>query len=151
MVEPRQRPNERRGRGRSLHEEMRRLADSLLGPSSTRGRRPPRGRSEPGGRTDTSRSPADPEYEVLESDDAYILGLHVPGHRREDLTVEVADDTITVTGRSEEAFRSRFPLSGEVAEEEITAAYRDGILAVRIPKYALSSPGREIEITFPED
>lgn len=133
----------------------------------------------------------EPAYEVLESDDAYILGLHVPGHDRRHLTVEVTDDTLTVTGeeaappvrvrehasdeapdpreetRSEteekgpdrqrpdrgggDAFESRFEISGEVADEELSAAYRDGILAIRIPKHALSTPGRRIEITFPED
>lgn len=145
MVEAREDPfDARSGRASSLHEQMRRWIESVF---SERARR-----SDAKTRTRTRGKGEEPESEVLETEDAYILGLHVPGHLREDLTVEIENAVITVRGRNVDsggdAFTSRFSIDGEVAEEELTAAYRDGMLAIRIPKYAISKPGRQIEITF---
>ena len=91
-------------------------------------------------------------YDVLESDDAYLVVFDAPGVRRQDVQVRFLDGEVQVRidrfRTFHEGYEMRFPgrglaLDGDVRlpddaavdAEEATATLRDdGTLAVRIPK-----------------
>lgn len=97
--------------------------------------------------------------DLLESDEAYLLVLDVPGVSEGDLDVRVVDDRLHVEGRrakdvpdgyeyrTEE--RSLFvdldlPLPADAVDETATATVTRGVLQVELPKR--STAGREIPI-----
>jgi HSP20 family protein len=104
-----------------------------------------------------------PAVDVLESKDAYLVRAELPGMKKEDIKVEVQDGTLTISGES----KSETPAEGveyrhvervatkfwrsfslpEIAKQDgIEAAYKDGILEIRVPKAEEAKP-RQIEIS----
>jgi len=104
-----------------------------------------------------------PAVDVLESNDAYLVRAELPGMKKEDIKVEVQDGTLTISGES----KSETPAEGveyrhvervatkfwrsfslpEIAKQDgIEAAYKDGILEIRVPKAEEAKP-RQIEIS----
>jgi HSP20 family protein len=92
-----------------------------------------------------------PVSEVRESKDRYTIYLELPGVKKEDLKIDLADDVLTIQGekrdekeladdeqRSSErfygSFTRSFALPGQVAADQIKAEYRDGVLLVTVPK-----------------
>lgn len=92
-----------------------------------------------------------PKADVRETEKEYLLGISVPGVRKEDLKVDVRDDVLTVTGerkaekeekgktwlRRESAYGSfsrSFVLPEGVRAEEVKASCQDGVLTLVIPK-----------------
>lgn len=101
-----------------------------------------------------------PPADVEETDDAYIVDIELPGVRKQDLDIEIADRRLTVRGeRKEKArvgilrrrertvgrFQYEVTLPGNVDEDGVAANLDDGVLAVRIPKPASERP-RRIEV-----
>ena len=98
--------------------------------------------------------------DLEETDDAYIVDLDVPGVRREDVNVEVVDNTLRVSGEIKEKERTgvlrrqtrrvgRFEhimtLPGEVDPDQVEASLHDGVLTVRLAKASRAKP-RRVEI-----
>jgi HSP20 family protein len=90
-----------------------------------------------------------PLVDVEETDDAWVVQADVPGAKRDDITVELLGDELSIHGEiverervgilrrrtrrtGEFAYRVRLP--GDVAEEGIEADLDDGVLTVRVPK-----------------
>lgn len=87
---------------------------------------------------------------VREFDDRYELHLIAPGRTREDFTLEVADDLLTVKGRGPESlpaegqwqryeyrladFERSFELNDKIETADISAAYEAGVLRITLPK-----------------
>ena len=104
-----------------------------------------------------------PTAAVVVDGDSYVFHFDVPGVAREDLDISVEDGTITVSGERKSrladddkanvyrresfygAFRRSFKLPGDADPTEISAAYKDGVLEVRVPK-AEEVKARKIEI-----
>ncbi|WP_041939014.1 MULTISPECIES: Hsp20/alpha crystallin family protein [Frankia] len=99
--------------------------------------------------------------DIEETDDAYVVELELPGVRREDVSIDLRDDELHVTGEIGERertgvvrrrsrrvgrFEHRIALPGEVDIEGVSANLADGILTVTLPKARRSRP-RHIEIT----
>ena len=97
-----------------------------------------------------------PNCDVDERDDAYVLSFDLPGMRKEDLDIELAGNTLTVSGeRSEESdegkgrrrhwervqgkFVRSFTLPETVDVENAHAEYRDGVLRIEVPKSAAAN------------
>ncbi|MFF5992328.1 Hsp20/alpha crystallin family protein [Prauserella flavalba] len=102
-----------------------------------------------------------PAADVSETDDAYVVEIEVPGVARENISVDVAANRLTVSGEVAETgregslrhrtrrtgqFRYAVTLPRGVEQDAIAAELADGVLTVRVPKSASATP-RRIEIT----
>ena len=102
-----------------------------------------------------------PRTNLYDTDDAYVVQAEVPGLGEKDIQLTVNQDVLTLSGerktdvpegyavhRQERApvrFSRSFTLPGTVDAEHVTAAVRDGILTVTLPKSPESRP-RQIAI-----
>ena len=92
-----------------------------------------------------------PAADLRETHKAYELAIELPGVAREDIEISLARDSLSVVGsKSEESeqgggayhvserryghFERSFPLPDDVDRAAITAAFKDGVLKVTLPK-----------------
>lgn len=102
-----------------------------------------------------------PAFEILDEDKSYIVGLDVPGLKKDDIDIEVKDNHLIVTGerksdkhnvnvlRSERRygrFSRVFGLPQNLDTESIDARYENGVLSIHLPKEEKSQP-RKIKIS----
>jgi HSP20 family protein len=97
-----------------------------------------------------TESPWLPAVEVVEKDGTLIAKADLPGLKREDITVSVVGQTLTIAGerksetetkeatyyrceRSYGSFRRMLTLPEAVDPTRITATYTDGVLEVTMP------------------
>jgi HSP20 family protein len=107
-----------------------------------------------------------PATDVYETDTDYVVELEVPGFDRNELSVEVSDHTLVVTGehaeeaektgrevllheRLERRFERSFELPAEVDAAKVVAACDKGVLTLHVPKSGAKAEPRSIEITAP--
>jgi HSP20 family protein len=100
-----------------------------------------------------------PAMDLLETDDHFVLRADLPGMTEEDVSIELEDTTLTVSGqrkadheqRSEGAYRverafgsfSRsLTLPQGIDPEAVTAGFDKGVLEVRVPKPEQRKPKR---------
>jgi HSP20 family protein len=103
-----------------------------------------------------------PRVDVHENDKDVYLDVEVPGIRKKDIHVEVKNGTLTISGertterQTEDAdscrverqygkFERSFELSDAVKSDDISAAYKDGVLTLTVPKAEKAIP-KEIQI-----
>ena len=101
-----------------------------------------------------------PPVDIYETEDAYVLTAEVPGVEREDIKIEVAGSELSIRGERRletpcasenyqrlEAprgkFHRTFTLPERLDSARISAAMKDGVLEVKLPK---ASAGRTIAI-----
>jgi HSP20 family protein len=104
--------------------------------------------------------PWTPFVDLEETDDAWIVEAEVPGARREDISVEMRDNELTIRGEIKERERSgvlrrrerrtgefeyAVTLPANADPEGIEASLEDGVLRVRVPKRQ-QRQARRIEI-----
>jgi HSP20 family protein len=102
-----------------------------------------------------------PAVDVYETDDAFCVSIELAGFKPDDFHVQATDESVTISGqRSAEsagaqsagaqegpsqflqverglgAFTRRFKFPHPIAVGNVSATYRDGLLAVKIPKLA---------------
>jgi HSP20 family protein len=111
----------------------------------------------------TGRSTWYPPVDVLESKDSYLIRAELPGMNKEDIKVELKEGTLVLSGerkaekpaegveyrhmeRLNAKFWRSFSLPETVKQDGIEAAYKDGVLEIRVPKAEEAKP-RQIEIT----
>ncbi len=92
-----------------------------------------------------------PTVNTREGEDAYYVEVDLPGIRKEDISIDVDENVLTVSGerkvteeRKEEnyykvesrfgRFERSFTLPEDVDAEKIEAESKDGVLEIRIPK-----------------
>jgi HSP20 family protein len=92
-----------------------------------------------------------PAAELSETDHELHLKLEIPGLEPKDITVEVTNDSVSISGerksetKTEEdgytrsefrygKFQRVIPLPVEVQNEQVKADYKDGILTLTLPK-----------------
>jgi HSP20 family protein len=130
----------------SLQGEVNRLFDNFFGsPGNNRARR------------------WVPAMDLVETDDALVLNADLPGLDRDDLSIEIKDGVLTVSGerkaehtenaggyyRVERAFGSfsrSLSLPEGVDADQVSADFSNGVLEVRIPKPEERQPHR-VEIS----
>jgi HSP20 family protein len=100
-----------------------------------------------------------PAVDVWETEQELVYAFDVPGVREEEISIELHDDTLTVTAqrdRTEERaedgyvrFERRFGTFSRavgvpqgVSEESIKADYKDGVLEIRVAKPEETKPRR---------
>ena len=93
----------------------------------------------------------DVRVDASEDDKAYHVTAELPGLSEKDVEVTFADNTLTISGekkaesevkeenyhrreRSFGSFRRAFTLPAEVDEEKISAAFKDGVMTIDLPK-----------------
>lgn len=94
---------------------------------------------------------------MYETDDALILQVELPGVSKDAVSVELHEHTLRLSGeRTREpavtgghyqweegrygAFQRAFRMPTIVDEAKIQATYKDGVLALRLPKHAAATP-----------
>ncbi|MCS3704574.1 Hsp20/alpha crystallin family protein [Salinibacter ruber] len=114
-----------------------------------------------GGDDDTSTVWA-PRTDLSETDDAFRIRLDVPGMTKDDIAINLQNNTLTVSGeRSSErqedgeeyvrverafgTFHRTFTLPDAVDPDRVEATYDEGVLTINVPKTEKSTR-RQIEI-----
>jgi HSP20 family protein len=103
-----------------------------------------------------------PAADLYETEKELIVELDVPGYAEKELSLEVSDHTLTVTGerleekeeqektfylheRLEKHFERSFTLPVDAQVENVKATFDTGVLKVHVPKAEAAKP-RKIEI-----
>ena len=81
--------------------------------------------------------------DVTSTDEVYTLAVELPGVKREDIVLELTDDTLVVRS---ERLTVRRTVPADVDREAIAASLADGVLTVTLPRVAAPAP-RQIEIS----
>jgi HSP20 family protein len=107
------------------------------------------------GRTASGR--VAPSVDISEDDSNYIVTAELPGTKREDVTIELEEDVLTIRGekrsereekkekrrfveRSYGTFSRSFTLPANADPERITASFENGVLTVQIAKRPETKP-----------
>lgn len=106
-----------------------------------------------------------PGVNIFENEDDFLIEMAVPGIKKEDFSIELNNDILTVSAASERRnrlkngrnkkrefnyikFRRTFRLSAHVVNDlPIEAVYEDGILEILIPKTEEVQSGLRKKIT----
>ena len=100
--------------------------------------------------------------DLFEDETRLVVRVEVPGMEKEQLAIEVADDSLVISGEKRferestegrwrvmqcayGSFRRVVPLPVPVLAEQAKAAYRNGVLRVELPK---ASPGKPRSTTI---
>jgi HSP20 family protein len=103
--------------------------------------------------------PWTPPVDIYETDDALILKAELPGVSKDDVSIEINQNTLILRGqRRHEAevkeenyhrveraygtFQRSFVLPTLVDQEHVQATYKDGVLELRLPKSEAAKPKR---------
>lgn len=112
-----------------------------------------------GGLPTLATTPWQPAVEVIETPQAYLLHVEIPGIDPEMVDVTLAGEVLTVRGekratekgdgdswlfneRSTGAFERTFTLPSVASAKEIQAEARHGVLTIRVPKAKEAQPLR---------
>lgn len=116
-----------------------------------------------GGLEPVERSGFAPRLDVVETEGEYLVTAELPGLEEKDFQLEVHGNVLTLSGekrseheedrkgwrwseRSYGRFRRAIQLPVEVAADKASAAFKNGVLAVTVPK-ADSARVRQIPVT----
>jgi HSP20 family protein len=91
-----------------------------------------------------------PSTDLYETSEAFCISIELPGFRPGEFDVQATEQNVTITGqrvsanggpgqflhveRGQGTFSRRFQFPQAIAASEISATFRDGLLAVRVPK-----------------
>ncbi len=111
---------------------------------------------------DTELTDWTPAIDITEDNDAFIVTADLPGLTKKDISINIKESMLTISGerkiekkdedqnycRSERrygSFKRSYQLTDQVITDKISAAFKDGVLTVTIPKAEEVKP-KEIEI-----
>jgi HSP20 family protein len=89
--------------------------------------------------------------DLYKDTDAFVVRAELPGFRKEDLAIDLADGVLTITGTQKTEGQPDVNVTRSVAlpenidVEKITAAYENGVLTVTLPKREEAKP-RQVAI-----
>jgi HSP20 family protein len=101
-----------------------------------------------------------PPVDIEETDDAWIVEAELPGVERDDISIELRENELSITGEIKERERTgilrrrtrrvgefafHVTLPGPFDPDQVEATMKDGVLSVRVPKPQTSRP-RRIEV-----
>jgi len=103
-----------------------------------------------------------PKVDIYETDNSYVLNAELPGLTKEEINIDVNDNTLTLKGekkfeekvekdnyvrveRHYGSFSRSFVLSEDVNPEAIKASYKEGVLELTLPKKEEAKP-KEIKV-----
>lgn len=102
-----------------------------------------------------------PAADVYENKDEYVVAVDLPGIDRSTLDISIDDDRLTIKGERAEIdatqqlserprgnFMRSFDIPASVAQNQIKAEYKDGVLRIRLPRQPERKAQRiEIKVT----
>ena len=94
-----------------------------------------------------------PSIDLKDTPSEYVLSAEFPGMSKEQINIELKDNTITLSGekrtneekkegektyteRSYGSFLRSFPFDAEIDEDNASAEMKDGVLTIKVPKSA---------------
>jgi HSP20 family protein len=100
-----------------------------------------------------------PPVDIVETEDALMLKVELPGFSKDDIQIELHDNRLTLRGErkhesdvKEEQFRRReraygrfersFLLPTAIDQDKVTAEFKNGVLELRLPKSETAKPKR---------
>jgi HSP20 family protein len=104
-----------------------------------------------------------PACEISETEEHFMMSVDLPGTKKSDIKIEVANDILTVSGerkresmtdkkaklqhfeRSYGFFKRSFSLPTSIDADKVEARYEEGVLELYLPKVHTAKP-RQIEI-----
>ncbi|MDX9692664.1 MAG: Hsp20/alpha crystallin family protein [Methanothermobacter sp.] len=95
--------------------------------------------------------PEKPTLDLIETDDKLIIKTDLPGVKKEDINIELTEDSITITANFKEEVeveganyvkkerrygeaRRELSLPAKIKVDEAKATFEDGVLTVELPK-----------------
>lgn len=98
-----------------------------------------------------------PAVDIYETDEKLVLKAELPGLKKEDIDIQVRDNTLTLKGekkfekevkeenyhrveRAYGSFQRFFTLPSTIKQEGIEATFKDGILEISLPKAEEAKP-----------
>jgi len=102
----------------------------------------------------------EPDVDIFETETALVLRADVPGTRPEDIETDLKDNLLTITARTSKVggpwrplysefadghWQRQFRLGQSIDQEKITAAVKDGVLTLTLPK-AERARARKIQV-----
>ena len=91
-----------------------------------------------------------PSFEISEDDTAYNIAVDLPGMDKNNVSIDISDNSLTISGEREKEEMSRvgynydeirygkfersFSLSDDCIQDKISANMKNGVLEVSIPK-----------------
>jgi HSP20 family protein len=130
----------------SFQHEMNRMVNEFLGDGN-------------GEAVGTGLSSWTPAVDIHETDDGFVIKAELPGVSKDDVSVDVHQNTLTLRGqrkheaevkqdkyhrveRSYGAFQRSFVLPTVVDQEKVQATFKDGVLELHLPKSETAKPKR---------
>ena len=100
-----------------------------------------------------------PPVDIYETEDALVLTAMLPGVSKDDVSIEVHNNTLLLRGERKPAsavsderyyrrecmygpFQRSFVLPATVDQNQVQATYHDGLLELRLPKVEAAKPRR---------
>lgn len=107
-----------------------------------------------------------PPLEVFRDNGQFIVRADLPGLTKDDVTIEVTNDVLTISGERKEekeekhegffrterkygTFYRQVPLPEGVLTENAMATFTNGVLEIKLPAKKVETPTRKLEITAP--
>lgn len=106
--------------------------------------------------------PWSPPADLTETDTAYVVHAELPGVRKDQISVQVADRELMISGeikkespngrrihrssRRTGQFEYRVIFPGDIKAKEVSAELADGVLTVTVPKLEAAAPS-QIQVT----
>jgi HSP20 family protein len=98
-----------------------------------------------------------PAVDIYEAENGIVVAVELPGVSKENVSVEVKDDVLTLTGErlanpaiSEDSyyrrerlfgpFKRSFTLNQNIKPDQIKATFKDGVLQIEIPRPVQEQP-----------
>ena len=96
-----------------------------------------------------------PSCDIKESEKEFIVKFDIPGVKKDQVTIEIENNRLTVSGERREekeekdekhflsetyrgSFMRSFNLPTAVDEDKVDAKYQDGVLTIKVPKIEVS-------------
>ncbi len=100
-----------------------------------------------------------PAVDIYETPESVVMKAELPGLGREDIEIQIRDNTLTLKGerrfakdvqqenylrieRAYGAFQRSFTLPATIQQDKIRAVFRDGVLELTLPKAEEAKPKR---------
>jgi HSP20 family protein len=98
-----------------------------------------------------------PAVDIHETDDGYVLKAELPGVSKDDVSIDMHQNTLTLSGqrkyesavkdehyhrveRAYGTFRRSFVLPAKVDQDQVQATFKDGVLELHLPKSEAAKP-----------
>lgn len=136
-----------------MQDEMDRAFDAALN----------RFRSSPGFKGDDQNTFFEPQMNIMDNGDKYVIKFNMPGLTKDDISVELKNHILTISGKSSKEtkqqddrmllterrsglFSRNVMLPGDVDDSKLKADCKDGVLTVIVPKAAESHKTQKIQV-----